>query len=311
MVNVFGESTEYKRHKYDDEGPIKKRCRDGENSGYYAQYFQHLKTTWDIDFEPSFWIDGYDVQKKPFKVLNKYDNEYDAVPSLENKRESPTMGLDPFSQRKTLAFDGNQFLTCPMDWSTNDGYIDNLQVFIVFKYKNLPKTKEFRGGLFGNDNGGYKRFVAIQNGNLAISGTTDGVYLIKKMPRHNDPVHSKNFCVLSVHWNNTALSNFGENKSSVWCNGKQIGLFTAQKRPPGYTSFALGAINPTGLDCMEGEIGRLLVCGSREHPIADKDIEVVHKYLLWEWNIQVKGITPKRDEGGSTSGGGDSGSGML
>ena len=57
------------------------------------------------------------------------------------------MGLDPFSQRKTLAFDGNQFLTCPMDWSTNDGYIDNLQVFIVFKYKNLPKTKEFRGGL--------------------------------------------------------------------------------------------------------------------------------------------------------------------
>ena len=66
----------------------------GENASYYAQYFQYSKTEWDIDFKPTFWIDGHDIQKNaPFKVLNMHDHKYDAtVPSSST---SPTKGTDP------------------------------------------------------------------------------------------------------------------------------------------------------------------------------------------------------------------------
>ena len=48
-----------------------KRGKTGENAGYYAQHFQHSKTKWDVDFEPNFWIDGYDIQEAPFKVSSR------------------------------------------------------------------------------------------------------------------------------------------------------------------------------------------------------------------------------------------------
>ncbi len=54
------------------EGPPGKRGKDGERS-YYAQYFQNSETKLDIDYSPSYWIDGYDIQRELFRVLNKYD----------------------------------------------------------------------------------------------------------------------------------------------------------------------------------------------------------------------------------------------
>ena len=117
--------------------------------------------------------------------------------------------------------------------------------------------------------------------------------IIKKI-RNHDPTVNNKFNVLSIHWNRTGLSNFGKEKSSVSCNGKKLKHFTAVKTSVGFRSFALGAINPKGSDGFQGEVGRLLVCINREHPMNDEDILIVHKYLMWEWNIQVKGITPKR-----------------
>ena len=91
-----------------------------------------LKEKMDIDFEPSFWIGGYDVQEKPtFNLLNKYDHKYDAIsPTLAQK---PTKGTDLVTERHTARFNGKQYLTCPMDWNTESPSVDNLQVFIVFK----------------------------------------------------------------------------------------------------------------------------------------------------------------------------------
>ena len=69
-------------------GPVGPRGETGENASYYAQYFQHSKTKWDIDFEPNFWIDGYDILQEndnSFKVLNKYDHRYDATASSSTK----------------------------------------------------------------------------------------------------------------------------------------------------------------------------------------------------------------------------------
>ncbi len=62
MVNVFGEEFKGWIGGGDGGGEFTgKRGHDGENSGYFAQYFQHLTTTWDVDWEASFWIDSYDV----------------------------------------------------------------------------------------------------------------------------------------------------------------------------------------------------------------------------------------------------------
>ena len=79
MVNKFGDTTgSGAGGKRGAPGPAGSVGRPGENSGYFSQYFQHSKTKWDIDFEPNYWIDGYDIQEKPsFKVLNKYDRQYD------------------------------------------------------------------------------------------------------------------------------------------------------------------------------------------------------------------------------------------
>ena len=83
MVNVFGgcSSGAGKRGPPGEVGPPGKRGKHGENSGFYPQYFQHMNLKWDIDFEPNFGIEGYNVQETPsFKLLNKYDNRYDATP---------------------------------------------------------------------------------------------------------------------------------------------------------------------------------------------------------------------------------------
>ena len=52
-------------------GAVGKAGSSGEDATFYAQYFQHSKTKWDIDFNPRFWMNGYDIQNTPFKVLNK------------------------------------------------------------------------------------------------------------------------------------------------------------------------------------------------------------------------------------------------
>ena len=42
---------------------------------------------------------------------------------------------------------------------------------------------------------------------------------------------------------------------------------------------------------MQGEVGRMLVCGSRDTPMGDEEITFIHSYLIDEWKINdgVKG----------------------
>ena len=116
-VDIFGNCKGYgkagPRGPPGEVGPPGKR---GRNSGFYPQYFQHITTKWDIDYEPNFWIEGYDVQEKPtFKVLNKYDHTYDGSPKISSK--PPVKGADPVTGRHTLRFDGSQYIVCPMNWN--------------------------------------------------------------------------------------------------------------------------------------------------------------------------------------------------
>ena len=167
MVNIFGEATTIsgvskgrpgKRGLPGKDGVQGKRGKTGEAANFYAQYFQHSKIKWDVDFEPNFWIDGYDVQiKSPFKVLNKYDHKYDAVVASSSSI-SPINGTDLVTGRHTLKFNGTtQHLNCPMDWNSQ-GSIDNLQVFIVFRFSDISANSEnFQNAIFVNDNGKFDK----------------------------------------------------------------------------------------------------------------------------------------------------------
>ena len=164
MVNKFGDRTTGggagKRGPpgpVGEVGPAGKRGKAGENAGYYAQHFQYSKTKWDVDFEPSFWIDGYDIQKSPFKVLNKYNHAYDATVPTSGKE--PTKATDSAAGRHTLQFDGTECLSCPMNWNTQ-GSVDNLQVFVVLKFSDISDTG-YRDSIFGNDDGYFDRFVLL------------------------------------------------------------------------------------------------------------------------------------------------------
>ena len=97
MVNTFGEPTTSggssrppgKRGLPGKAGaPCKdgKRGKPGEDASFYAQCFQHSKTKWYVEVEPNFWIDGYDIQNSPFKVINKYERVYDATVPLSGTK---------------------------------------------------------------------------------------------------------------------------------------------------------------------------------------------------------------------------------
>ena len=303
MVNVFGgcSSGAGKRGPPGEVGPPGKRGKHGENSGFYPQYFQHMNLKWDIDFEPNFWIEGYDVQKTPsFKLLNKYDNRYDATPPKLST--APTKGTDPLTGRHTARFDGTQYLTCPMDWDTESTTIDNLQVFIVFKYSDISGSG-CGNALFGNDNGYWDRLILLCNnalnvGGAGLPGEHSGPYWVSSFPKDANPIQTSSFCVVSVHWNAVGESGCGHQKSSIFCNGKKVGVFTASNIY-GDKTFALGAVGITGKYALKGDIGRFLVCGNRAHVMTEDDILYVHKYLMNEWKInEVVGKRgPKGDPG--------------
>ena len=293
MVNKFGDDRVGSRGKRGPRGPVGevgpagKRGKAGESVSYYAQQFQHSKTKWDVDFKPNFWIDGYDIQENttPFKVLNIHDHKYDAIvpPSSTN----PTKGTDPVTGRYTLSLNGSQYLTCPMNWNTGGGSIDNLQVYIVFRYTKIY-AKNVRESIFGNDNGGWDRVVGLYNNELIVGGTTGthGYTVFSNFPIDADPRRIDKFCILSIHWNNKGEM-CGANRSCVWCNGKHIGDHFTAADVTGDISFSLGSSSTSvkSNNPMTGEIGRFLVCGNRARPTPETEIKRIHKYLMVEWKI--------------------------
>ena len=174
MVNIFGEATQ--NGGVGRRGPRGKRGRDGKGDDYYENYmrhskfFQHFKC--DIDFTPNYWIDGYDIQHSPFKVLNKYNPNYDAYAPAAGK--TPQMGKDPLTGRHTLVLNRSHLMLSKMDWSTVEkSSIDNLQVFIVLKYKASGKRpKLYKDGIFGNfATGKFGRCITVEHEKSMIEGS--------------------------------------------------------------------------------------------------------------------------------------------
>ena len=103
-----------------------------------------------------------------------------------------------------------------MNWNGTQT-LNNLQVFIVFKYtKIISVNGEVHNGLFGHDDGGWDRLVAIKNKQLIVGGATEEICIVPgHQPLDYDPIKVKKVCVVSVHWNNKGSSNCGKQVSSV------------------------------------------------------------------------------------------------
>ena len=102
---------------------------------------------------------------------------------------------------------------------------NNLNVFIVFRILDSPDAT--LNGIFGNDNGGNDRYIAVRHnvtpkqfGNWLYYG--NGRLDLSSFPSKANPI-TLNFSVLSVHYNTP-----DENNSLVYCNGKYVINFTGE-----------------------------------------------------------------------------------
>ena len=160
---------------------------------------------------------------------------------------------------------------------------NNLNVFIVFRILDSPGVK--LNGIFGNDNGGNDRYIAVWHNETPKKlriGYGNGFLDISSFPSKASPV-TLNFSVLSIHYNTP-----NENNSLVYCNGKYVINFTGETST-GENTFSIGSIssNPTHYTSLK-HIAHFSLYRGR---FSIKDILIQHKYLCERYKINHDPIT--------------------
>ena len=154
---------------------------------------------------------------------------------------------------------------------------NNLNVFIVFRILDSPGAT--LNGIFGNDNGGNDRYIAVLHNvtpkQLRI-GYGNGRLDLSSFPSKANPL-TLNFSVLSVHYNTP-----DENNSLVYCNGKYVINFTGETST-GENTFSIGSISsdPTNNTSLK-HIAYFSLYHGRFSTI---DIKRQHKYLCERYRI--------------------------
>ena len=162
-----------------------------------------------------------------------------------------------------------------MDYNLNGK--NNLNVFIVFRILDSPGAK--LNGIFGNDNIGNDRYIAVQHNvtpkQLKI-GYGDGYLDLSSFPSKANPL-TLNFSVLSVHYNTP-----DENNSLVYCNGKYVINLTGGTST-GQNTFSIGSFSsdPTNNTSLK-HIAYFSLYHGRFSTI---DIKRQHKYLCERYRI--------------------------
>ena len=214
------------------------------------------------------------------KIANLPDKKsfmpiYDAKQSVESRKPTADDDLN-FSY---MNYRAQQCLT--VDYNLHGK--NNLNVFIVFRI--LDSSGATLNGIFGNDNGGNDRYIAVRHNvtpkELRI-GYGNGHLDIFSFPSKANPL-TLNFSVLSVHYNTP-----DENNSLVYCNGKYVINFTGEKSI-GENTFSIGSIssNPTNNAYLK-HIAYFSLYHGRFSVI---DIKRQHKYLCERYKIDHDPIT--------------------
>ena len=208
------------------------------------------------------------------KIANLPDKKsfmpiYDANQSVESRKPTADDDLN-FSY---INYRAQQCLT--VDYNLNGK--NNLNVFIVFRILDSPGV--ILNGIFGNDNGGNDRYIAVWHNytpkHLRI-GYGNGYLDLSSFPSKASPV-TLNFSVLSVHYNTP-----DENNSLVYCNGKYLINFTGETST-GQNTFSIGSISsdPTNNTSLK-HIAYFSLYHGRFSTI---DIKRQHKYLCERYRI--------------------------
>ena len=214
------------------------------------------------------------------KIANLPDKKsfmpiYDANQSVESRKPTADDDLN-FSY---MNYRAQQCLT--VDYNLNGK--NNLNVFIVFRI--LDSSRAILNGIFGNDNGGNDRYIAVRHNvtpkELRI-GYGNGRLDLSSFPSKANPL-TLNFSVLSVHYNTP-----DENNSLVYCNGKYVINFTGETST-GQNTFSIGSISsdPTK-DTSLKHIANFSLYHGRFSAI---DIKRQHKYLCERYKIDHDPIT--------------------
>ena len=161
---------------------------------------------------------------------------------------------------------------------------NNLNVFIVFRILDSPGAT--LNGIFGNDNGGNDRYIAVKHNatsKVLRIGCGAGIVPISSFPSKASPV-TLNFSVLSVHYNSVQV-----NDSLVYCNGKYIYNFMGESNTGGEDTFSIGSISsdPTNNAYLK-HIAYFALYHGR---FSKKDILIQHKYLCERYKIDHDPIT--------------------
>ena len=214
------------------------------------------------------------------KIANLPDKKsfmpiYDANQSVESRKPTADDDLN-FSY---MNYRAQQCLT--VNYNLNGK--NNLNVFIVFRILDSPGVK--LNGIFGNDNGGNDRYIAVWHNTtpkqlrIGFGNGGDDIY---SFPSKGNPT-TLNFSVLSVHYNTPDV-----NDSLVYCNGKYVINFTGEKSI-GENTFSIGSIssNPTN-DTSLKHIAYFALYHGRFSVI---DIKRQHKYLCERYKIDHDPIT--------------------
>ena len=214
------------------------------------------------------------------KIANLPDKKsfmpiHDANQSVESRKPTADDDLN-FSY---MNYRAQQCLT--VDYNLNGK--NNLNVFIVFRI--LDSSGAILNGIFGNDNGGNDRYIAVRHNvtpkQLRI-GFGNGRLDIFSFPSKANPT-TLNFSVLSVHYNTP-----DENNSLVYCNGKYVINFTGETST-GQNTFSIGSISsdPTNNAYLK-HIAYFALYHGR---FSKKDILIQHKYLCERYKIDHDPIT--------------------
>ena len=194
---------------------------------------------------------------------------YDATQGTESRKPTADDDLN-FSY---MNYRAQQCLT--VNYNLNGK--NNLNVFIVFRILDSPGA--ILNGIFGNDNGGNDRYIAVLHNvtpkQLRI-GYGNGYLNLSSYPSKANPL-TLNFSVLSVHYNTP-----DENNSLVYCNGKYVINFTGETST-GQNTFSIGSIssNPT----KDTSLKHIAYFSLHHGRFTVKDILIMHKYLCERYKI--------------------------
>ena len=176
------------------------------------------------------------------------------------------------------------------------GKKDIIIIFIVYKLNSISGPNGLKCALFGNDNGGYDKFICFANTvgtikSMIISGLESDWQVIGsdsynyKYPYAAYKTKAKagelnKWVCLSIHWDNYTTPKTQESK--LYINGQEICYFKSIDKT-GDVKLILGDLKNSSYFPLDGSIAFFSVL--KYQKMTNKEILTYHYLLCNLWNI--------------------------